>query len=444
MRLVSRPGESWHDEGMTNEQGIHADRPEGLGEVRVQLERAQHEIVRLKAMLATVERRLSERERVDFAISEENALYKAIFGAQSDLGEGFFIVDGRKIVQVNEAFTRISGYRQDELQALGSFFELIPDGERESLQRRMASRLSGADVHDHYETVIVHQQGHRVNLEVAVKVIHLGSQPRILAIARDITGRKRMEAALHEQNSRLQELDALKSNFISTVSHELRTPLATIMGYTEFLEEQIGGHLSPDQRSFVSQILLGARRLELLVDDLLDFARLESGSLRMNCQESDLVQNVREVAESFVPLARAKSIALHVRLPEQPLPLRVDGVRIAQVITNLLSNALKFTPPGGEISLSLACTAEAACLEVQDSGIGISREHHPYIFERFYQVDPSTTRIHGGAGLGLPISKALIEAHGGRIGVRSQEGQGSTFWFTLPLQGASPDPAARV
>jgi PAS domain S-box-containing protein len=429
---------------MTNEQGIQADRPEGLGEVRAQLERAQHEVSRLKAMLATVERRLSERERVDFAISEENALYKAIFEAQSDLGEGFFIVDGRKIVQVNEAFTRISGYRPEELQALGSFFELIPDGERESLQRRMAERLSGADVHDHYETVINHKLGHRVNLEVAVKVIHLGSQPQILAIARDITGRKRMEAALHEQNNRLQELDALKSNFISTVSHELRTPLATIMGYTEFLEEQIGGHLSPDQRSFVSQILLGARRLELLVDDLLDFARLESGSLRMNCQESDLVQNVREVAESFVPLARAKSITLHASLPEQPLPLRVDGVRIAQVLTNLLSNALKFTPPGGQITLSLECTEEAACIEVQDSGIGISHEHHPYIFERFYQVDPSTTRLHGGAGLGLPISKALIEAHGGRIGVRSQEDQGSTFWFTLPLQGASPETASEA
>jgi PAS domain S-box-containing protein len=433
---------------MANEQGIDAQvarLQDQLHEATLRVDAAKREANRLKVLLTRAQQRLEEREQGDEAISEENAVYKAIFEAQSDLGEGFFIVDGRKIVQVNEAFTRISGYSHDELTALNAFFDLVPEDERAFLQARLAERMQGGQVHDHYETVITHKDGHRVDLEVAVKVIQLGNRPRILAIARDITGRKRMEAALHAQNVRLQELDALKSSFISTVSHELRTPLAVILGYAEFLDEQMGGPLTPDQRTFVSQIHRGAKRLEALVDDLLDFARLESGSLRLNCQETDLVQKVREVAMSFAPLAQSKGVTVQLQVPDEPLPLRMDGPRIAQVLSNLVANAFKFTPSGGQVRLTVHSTQSEACVSVRDTGIGISREHLNYLFERFYQVDPSTTRVHGGAGLGLPISKALIEAHGGRIGVDSNVNEGSCFWFALPLTRypSQADPAER-
>lgn len=418
---------------MTNEHGLGPSLPDSPRETEAELARANREVQRLRALLAKVQQRLDERQQDDYAITEQNAVYKAIFDAQSDLGEGFFIVDGRRIVQVNEAFTRISGYSREELIAFDTLFDLVPEDERARLQSIMAERLQGSQVSDHYETRFTHKQGHPVDLEAAVKVIHLGSQPRILAIVRDITERKRMEAALHAQNRRLQELDALKSSFISTVSHELRTPLAAIMGYTEFLEEEIGGPLSPEQQTFVTQISLGAKRLEVLVDDLLDFARLESGSLRMNCQDGDLARCVRDIVTSFLPLAQGKGIALHLEAPAGSLSLRMDGLRISQVLANLLSNALKFTPPGGRVQVMLDQREGEACVEVTDSGIGIDHEHLPYLFERFYQVDPSTTRVHGGAGLGLPISKALIESHGGRIGVHSEVGGGSTFWFTLPM-----------
>lgn len=419
--------------GMTNDHGLGPSLPDSPRETEAELARANREVQRLRALLAKVQQRLDERQQDDYAITEQNAVYKAIFDAQSDLGEGFFIVDGRRIVQVNDAFTRISGYSREELATFDSFFELVPEDERARLQAIMAERLQGSQVSDHYETRFTHKHGHPVDLEAAVKVIHLGSQPRILAIVRDITERKRMEAALHAQNRRLQELDALKSSFISTVSHELRTPLAAIMGYTEFLEEEIGGPLSPEQQTFVTQISLGAKRLEVLVDDLLDFARLESGSLRMNCQDGDLARCVRDIVTSFLPLAHGKGIALHLEAPTGALSLRMDGLRISQVLANLLSNALKFTPPGGRVQVMLDTRDGEACVEVTDSGIGIDHEHLPYLFERFYQVDPSTTRVHGGAGLGLPISKALIESHGGRIGVDSEGGRGSTFWFTLPM-----------
>ncbi len=411
-----------------------------------QLEIEQQKNAQLTETLHRLQQRLFERDQGDSAISEENILYRAIFDAQSDLGEGMFIVDGRQIVQVNSAFTRISGFSPDELKAMTSFLDVVPEDERETLRRRMAQRLQGQQVHDHYETTIVHKLGHRVNVEVAVKVIHLGNQPRIVAIARDITERKRMEAALHDQNQRLQELDVLKNSFISTVSHELRTPLAVIMGYTEFLDERIGGPLSPDQACFVSQIFTGAKRLEVLVDDLLDFAKLEAGTLRLHCQELDLVQIVRSAATRFQPLALDLGITFEVLLPEEPVRLPMDSPRISQVLANLLSNAFKFTSAGGHVRLGVAVEGGAARVEIQDTGIGISREHLPYLFERFYQIDPSTTRLHGGAGLGLSISKALIESHGGRIGVMSQLNQGSTFWFTLPLNGSTRhrDPASET
>lgn len=424
---------------MSNEQGIDHASAAALRDLEAKLERSTHEVTRLKAMLAKLQQRLAERAQGEDALSAENAVYRAIFEAQSDLGEGFLIADGRKLVQVNPAFERMTGYTQDELLALDTFFELVPEDERKNLQARMQQRLSGKNVSDHYETAMIHKDGHRVNLEAAIQPIQLGNRPRILAIVRDISARKRMENALHQQNLRLQELDALKSSFISTVSHELRTPLATILGYGEFLDEGLGGMLSPEQKDFVSQILQGAKRLEVLVADLLDVARLESGGLRLDCQETDLAQKLREVAFSFLPLAHAKEISLRLDVPEEPCYLVFDGLRIAQVVTNLLANAFKFTPPGGQVVLRLTLDGSGARVEVRDNGVGISPEHHPYLFERFYQADPSSTRAHGGAGLGLPISKALIESHGGRIGVTSNGDRGSIFWFTLPLQGC-PDP----
>lgn len=423
---------SWHDESMTNMRES-ADAEDPIQELNARLERAQIENGRLKAMLGRVQERLQAHEAGDSALYEENALYRAIFDAQSDLGEGFFVVDGRRIEQVNEAFARISGYSIDELKAFEAFFDLIIEEERDALMRRMAARLEGGAVHDHYETAIRHKNGQRVDLEVAVKVIHLGDRPRVMAIARDITARKQMEAALQAQNTRLQDLDALKSIFISTVSHELRTPLATVMGYTEFLEEQVGGSLSAEQQHFVSQIHLGAKRLEILVDDMLDFARLESGSLRLNCQEGDLVMRIHEVAERFKAVAAEKGLTLCLQLPDEPVIVYHDEDRVAQVLSNLLSNAVKFTPQGGEIRLALRREEDRARVSVADTGLGISSEQLPYLFQRFYQVDPSSTRRHGGAGLGLAIAKALVESHGGRIGIDSQVNEGTCVWFELPI-----------
>jgi len=267
-----------------------------------------------------------------------------------------------------------------------------------------------------------------------------GAPLRMFGASQDVTERSRLEETLRQQNEKLKELDRLKNGFISSVSHELRTPLASIMGYAEFLEDEVSGALNPDQEAFVRQITEGARRLQLLVDDLLDFARFDSGAFRIHPREADLSEKVLEIVDSLRPLANDAGLRLEARHPGGPLPLGFDPERIGQVLMNLLGNAIKFTPRGGTIEVRVVPAPKEVRIEVQDSGIGIAEANVPKLFQKFYQIDPSTTREKGGAGLGLSISKALIEAHGGQIGVESQLGSGSTFWFTLPIRVASPQP----
>lgn len=240
-------------------------------------------------------------------------------------------------------------------------------------------------------------------------------------------------AELELANAQLRELDRLKSNFVNLVSHELRTPLTSILGYAEFLEDRVGGALTPLQVEFVGQIMVGSKRLQLLLDDLLDFARLDAGTFRLNPEVVPIGPKVREVLNSLQPQAQKRKILLEMALPDAELRIPVDLDRLGQILLNLVGNAIKFSPPGGRVVVAAGLEPEGVRFEVRDDGEGIDEVHLPRLFERFYQVDASDTRRIGGTGLGLPISKALVEAHGGRIGVRSRLGQGSVFWFTLPV-----------
>ena len=242
---------------------------------------------------------------------------------------------------------------------------------------------------------------------------------------------------LRANHLKLQELDRLKSEFVNAVTHELRTPLTSVVGYAELLEDEVSGALTASQREFVRQIQLGSTRLEYLLNDLLDFARLEAGTFRLRYETSDACAKVLEVVESLKPLAEAANLDLAVVCPSEPLMLPMDSQRMGQVIINFVSNALKFTPPGGAIVVRLHAEGSDLRCEVEDTGDGIATDDLPMLFQRFSQLKGGIAKGKG-TGLGLAISKALIEAHGGTIGVNSQLGLGSTFWFTLPLHPAEP------
>lgn len=254
----------------------------------------------------------------------------------------------------------------------------------------------------------------------------------IMVMANEVTSQVENQRLQAERIEQLEELDRLKRDFVNTVSHELRTPLTSIMGFAEFLEDEIGGPLTPVQAEYVGQIQRGAVCLRRIVDDLLDFSRLEAGTLTLRREPVELVGLFHQAVDSLRPQAAEAGVSLEADWPGAETVLTLDGRRIAQVIVNLVSNAIKFTRRGGSVKVSATIEADRVEIAVSDTGIGVAAEHLPLVFDKFFQVDPSTTREQGGAGLGLSIAKAFVEAHGGEIGVESVLGEGSTFWIRLP------------
>ncbi|MBO9542297.1 MASE1 domain-containing protein [bacterium] len=227
------------------------------------------------------------------------------------------------------------------------------------------------------------------------------------------------------------EAERLKLSFVNAVSHDLRTPLASIMGFAEFLEDGLAGPLNPAQGEYLSQIQRGVRRLEQLVDDLLDFATIEAGSFRLSIVPVDFGALLREVAASLRPQAEEGQLALELEIAPDSLLVPMDCRRIERVVMNLLQNAIKFSPQGGSIVVRAVVEGDCLRCEVVDRGRGIPTNDLPKLFKPFGQLEAGN--VKGGAGLGLSISKSIVEAHHGTIGVRSTVGEGSTFWFTLPL-----------
>jgi signal transduction histidine kinase len=233
---------------------------------------------------------------------------------------------------------------------------------------------------------------------------------------------------LTEQNDRLREADRLKDEFVALISHDLRTPLTSITGYVELALED---DLTDEVRGFLQIVARNADRLLALVNDLLFVARLQAGELSLVQDDVDLADVVREAVHAVEPRAAAKAITLTCAIDAVP-DVHADRGRLLQVLDNLVSNALKFTPDGGSVRVSLAANNGSVRLEVADSGIGIRAEDQRRLFERFFRAENAVERQVPGTGLGLYISRAIAEAHEGSISVRSEIGRGSTFRLELP------------
>ena len=231
-----------------------------------------------------------------------------------------------------------------------------------------------------------------------------------------------------------KEVDRLKSGFVSMVSHELRTPLTSIAGYVDLiLTDETVGELSELQREFLGITQNNTRRLISITNDLLDLSRLESGKLALHREPLDITLLIRELLPSFQPGLDEKRQTFTLHLPEKASKVLGDADRITQILSNLLSNAHKYTPEEGHIDLSVEITEPVARVEVTDSGIGLSTVEQAKLFTPFYRAHNPAAEAVGGTGLGLVITRSLVEMQGGEIGVSSEPGQGSTFGFTLPL-----------
>jgi signal transduction histidine kinase len=240
---------------------------------------------------------------------------------------------------------------------------------------------------------------------------------------------------LNEANARLRELAEMREEFLALTTHDLRSPLTVISGVISFFTSGRLGELSPEQKNMVQMMERNTQNLIELVNDLLDAAKLESGALQLEAAPTDLRALVHEICEPLEPLAREKGITLTQDLPEALPHVHADRLKLRRVLVNLLSNALKFTPKGGQVSVRAdrAEGDDVIRVAVTDTGVGIAAEDIETLFDKYEQARNRATRGEKGTGLGLYITKQLVELHGATIHVESEVGRGSTFSFTLPV-----------
>ena len=272
---------------------------------------------------------------------------------------------------------------------------------------------------------------------------------------------RRNERALAAKNVELQRATQLKSEFLANMSHELRTPLNAIIGFSDLILANGAGDINQQQREFLEAVLRNGQHLLALINSILDLSKVEAGRMALTLAQTDLREAVVGAVSDTASVRSAKHQECTLQLDEASLSVVADGIRVRQVLFNLLANASKFTPEGGAIGLSVVrtraplplpadragderrmVTQDVVWISVVDSGIGIAPEDMPKLFQEFSQVDSSASRQAQGTGLGLALSKKFVEMHGGTIGADSIPGKGSTFWFLLPTDGPLRRPAA--
>lgn len=243
------------------------------------------------------------------------------------------------------------------------------------------------------------------------------------------------EHELQATNRQLEKANRLKSQFLATMSHELRTPLNSIIGFSELLEDETYGALNSRQVKYVGNIVVSSKHLLQLINDILDLAKVESGTVGIHPEILSLSAAMSVVKSVVEPLATKKDIGLTIELDEEVDTITADPARLKQILYNLLSNAIKFTPTGGKVSITAKASNGDVEISVTDTGIGIGEKDQQRIFSEFLQVEGSYARKYEGTGLGLALTRKLVELHGGRIWVESSPGKGSCFTFSIPHQG---------
>jgi PAS domain S-box-containing protein len=353
----------------------------------------------------------------------------------------------------NPAAERLFGYTSEEM--IGQSITKVIPINRLDEEEHVLSRIRAGLRVEHFETVRQRKNGELVDISLTVSPIRNDRGAIIGAskVARDVTEQKRLvearrraealeEAARREvleaENRRMQEANRLKSQFVANMSHELRTPLNSILGFAELIADERFGPLPARYRQFARTMLKSGRHLMRLINDVLDLAKVESGQIDFRPSNVDLIAIIAEVTSTVASLSGERKIRVGVDVDPAIGPLFVDPGRLKQVLYNYVSNAIKFSPEGGEVLIRARADGDAAFrIEVVDHGIGIKPEDQPRLFVDFQQLDDGTGKRFQGTGLGLAITKRIVEAQGGRVGVLSALGSGSTFFATLPRRAAT-------
>jgi PAS domain S-box-containing protein len=364
----------------------------------------------------------------------------------------------RTITAWNSGAERLFGYTAEEMIG-GSVSRIVPPGDRHSLQDNLEQMLRKNGMHT-YEVERQRKDGSLVDVQITLSPLRddKGQVVGISSIIRDISERRRLEAEreqllarerearadaeyaralVEEQNRHLVELDRMKDDFVASVSHELRTPLTSISGYLDLMVEE-GDDLPPSQRQYLSVVRRNSDRLLRLVGDLLFVAQVDAGRISLELSSVDLSALIAESVEAVRPVAEEKHIDLLAEVEAIEMP-QADALRLGQVLDNVLSNAVKFTPAEGSVSVRAFVADGNAVVEIADTGMGIALEDQTRLFDRFFRTAAAHHMAIPGTGLGLAIAKAIVEGHDGTISITSEPGQGTTVRLELPVRTADAE-----
>jgi len=359
-----------------------------------------------------LKKEIGQRKQAQEALKMSEKKFRSLFETASEF---IFIMDGNlKIMEINPAVQIESGFSAAEMSG-----KRISDFLTEDCQRKFADFVK-QNIHKYPnpELKFIRKDGSEIIMDCSVSTIRDRSKNLLFhyAFLRDITRKK--------------EIERMKNEFVSQVSHELRSPLASIKGFTSTIIQD--DEMDAETRNyFLSIIDSESDRLSRLIENLLDISKIESGYIKMNFVENPIQETVSLALAHISPLAQAKQIKLHSKLPSESLKIVYDNDKIFQVLTNLLSNAIKFTPETGKVEISVRKNSVGVEIIVADSGIGIPKKDLDNIFKKFFRVEGPEIKVRG-TGLGLAIVKEIVQSHHGKISVESELGKGTKFRVTIP------------
>ncbi len=387
-------------------------------------------IVIALAALVTARQSLAQRElgRVQGELRESERRFRAIFD-NAAVGITYTDLDGPAILDANNTFAKMVGYTPQELR--GGDYSRIAQGDFKGADRALAEAVRSGQVD-------------QLQRELGYLSADGSTRQAMLSVSavRDEQGRPSHVVGIFEDITRRRDAERAKEEFVSIVGHELRTPLTSIRGSLGLLAGGLVGELPGEAAEMVALAIENTDRLVRLVNDILDIERMDAGHLPLERAPVGVGELVRQSAQALQGTAEDAGVRLCVDVEE--LEVCADADRVVQALVNLLGNAIKFSPPGGVVTVAVAPGEGCARFSVTDSGRGIPAEQLDSIFERFNQVDASDAREKGGTGLGLAIARGIVESHGGHLWAESTPGEGSSFRFTLPLAGANAPCSAGV
>ncbi len=357
------------------------------------------------------------------------------------------------IVIWNEGARRNYGYTAEEMVGKSSsILHTEEDNKSGRVKALLDTALKIGKAEGTFERVRKNGEHFTASVSVTLRKATDGTPLGYVLISKDITEQKRLESQLHVkneelemQNRRVQEASRLKSEFLANMSHELRTPLNGIIGFAELMYNGKVGPVSADHKEYLGDILLSSRHLLQLINDVLDLAKVESGKMEFHPETVNLEKIITEVRDILRTLISKKQIKMDVSVDPKINEVIIDPAKLKQVLYNYISNAIKFTPDGGEVHICVLAEGKNNFrLEIRDTGIGIRDEDLKKLFVEFQQLDATISKKYQGTGLGLALTKRIVEAQGGSVGVKSVVEKGSTFFAILPRKSAAHESDEKI